>query len=293
MTSGKSCPKGGRRSSTRGIRTVYGPYIADSSPRCKVIHTQGVVCQFNLDVAPGLPWTGLFSEGNQEGLIRLGAANSLDEWSFLRKVFPGMGIKFLRTGRKSANFVALRETGPGGSENYFASTISNHVAPPSALLKLGKFQEASGCVSMVGLSDVASYGQDGQKAASPEFPFELAFEPTSAAKATQDDQAKSNDGMLKALSSIPSGTTLFEVYSYASPADKKAGKKAYLGKLTTTSECVESTFGDEHMFFRHVRMEEDFKLKPEWIPQMPALQDPGCLKPTTGPISKWQCPASN
>jgi hypothetical protein len=254
--------------------------------RSKVIHTQGVLCQFNLDVVD-TQYTGLLAKGTQSGIIRMGPATNLDA-VLGRQFFPGMGIKFLRSGAKSANFVALRATGPGGSENFFATTISNHVAPPSALVSLNKFQQASGCIDMVGLSDVASYTQDGTKV-SPNFPFELQFEPTSAAKATQTDKKKTNADMLTALSSIPQGTKLFDIYSFASPADKLAGKKLLLGSLTTSSQCTTTLFGDDHLYFRHQRMEQDFALKPEWIKQMPSLNDPVC-KASAGPISQWQCP---
>merc|ERR1712072_548265 len=256
--------------------------------RTKVIHTQGVACQFDLDVS-STQYTGLFAKGKQAGIIRMGAAANLDSW-IGRAFFPGMGIKFLRSGVRPGSFVALRATGAGGSENFFASTISNHVAPAAALVKLNKFQQASGCIDMVGLSDVCAYTQDGKTVASPNFPFELYFEPTAAAKATQNDEKKTNDSLLKALASIKPGTTLFDVYAFASPADKKAGKKALLGSLSTTSQCVQTLFGDEHFYFRHQRMEQDFALRPEWIKQMPELKDSAC-KATAGPIGQWQCPA--
>jgi len=41
-----------------------------------------------------------------------------------------------------------------------------------------KFKQASGCVTMVGLSDAAAFCQDGTPVESPAFPFELRFENT-------------------------------------------------------------------------------------------------------------------
>lgn len=35
-------------------------------------------------------------------------------------------------------------------------------------------------------------------------------------------------------------------------------------RLKTT--LVTSNWGDEHMYFRHQRMEDDLKLRPEWEP---------------------------
>jgi len=208
--------------------------------RTKVIHAQGVMCQFDLAVQSTSPFTGVLSPGKQSGLIRLGSASSLDGLHppHVPTVFPGFGIKFLRSGVRSANWVSLRKTGPGGSYNYFDSTFSNHVAPDDALVKLGKFQQASGCIDMVGLSDACTYTQAGKKVNEPVFPFEVWFEPT--------------------------GSVSFP--------DKR-----------------KSLFSDLDLFFRHQRMEEDFAMRTEWIPEMEALGDSTCTA-TVGPISQWQCP---
>jgi len=223
-------------------------------------------------------------------LIRLGSASSLDELlppPHGTYIFPGFGIKFLRSGVRSADWVALRATGAGGSYNFFESTFSNHVAPDSALTGLGKFQQASGCIDMVGLSDACTYTQAGEKVDKPVFPFEVRFEPTG--KASFPDKRKSNADLLNELSGIADGTDVFTLYAFASPRDKKQGKNITLGTLTTVGTCHQTLFGDTDLFFRHQRMEEDFALAPEWIPEMKALGDPAC-EATVGPVSKWQCP---
>jgi len=253
--------------------------------RTKVIHTQGVHCQFDLAISAQSPFTGILSHGNQRGLIRMGSASSLDTdiAPHGTPMFPGLGIKFLRSGVRSADFVALRSSGPGGSYNFFESMFSNHVTPPPELEALHKFTQASGCPNMVGLSDVCSYTQDGVQAIDPTFPFEILFEPTGEVKFA--NTKKTNADLLKELTSIPVGARLFDVYTYASPQDKKQGVKVLLGTLTTASQCVQSLFGDNKLFYRHQRMEEDFALRPKWINDM---KDKHCAA-TTGPISKWQC----
>lgn len=225
----------------------------------------------------------------QSGLIRLGSASSLDGLHppHVPTVFPGFGIKFLRSGVRSANWVSLRKTGPGGSYNYFDSTFSNHVAPDDALVKLGKFQQASGCIDMVGLSDACTYTQAGEKVNEPVFPFEVWFEPTGSV--SFPDKRKSNADLLGELSGIPDGTEIFSVHAFASPADKKQGKQITLGTLTSRGTCHQSLFSDLDLFFRHQRMEEDFAMRTEWIPEMEALGDSTCTA-TVGPISQWQCP---
>lgn len=179
-----------------------------------------------------------------------------------------------------------------GIYDYFNSSFSNHGAPATALKMLKKFQQATGCISMVGLSDLCTHDQAGARAKpQPVFPFEIIFEPTGHAH-TSKTKKTSNDQLLTELASIPKGTELFKVRAYASPTDKKNGKLTEVGVLTTASQCHRSLFGDHQLFFRHQRMEEDFAQAPSWIEEMKALSDPTdtSCNPSTGPIPQWQCP---
>lgn len=246
--------------------------------RSKVIHPQGVHCQFELNVGSDSEYTGIFSPGAKAGIVRMGSATSTEG---SQGIFPGMGIKFFRSNVHSANFVALRSTGPGGSNNYFEGDLTNHVSPPSALRALMKFQQASNCISMVGLSDVCTYDQDGSQASRANFPYEIAFRSTSEFQLPNEKTLK-NEKLLHDLSSIPVGTTIFDVYATSSP--KATAKK--LGSMKTNGKCVQSIFGDTKLAFKHQRMEADFNLRPEWIPDV----NFGACEATAAPVSKWQCP---
>lgn len=247
--------------------------------RSKVIHTQGAHCQFELNVGQGSQYTGIFSAGVKAGIVIMGSATPLAHG---RGLFPGMGIKFFRSGVHSANFVALRATGPtGGSFNYFKGDISNHVPPPFELQALMKFQQASNCISMVGLSDVCAYDQDGSKVADAVFPFEILFRSTSEFQLPEDEKL-TDPQLLSGLSSIPVGTHLFDVYAKSSPT----ATAEKLGELRTTTKCVQSLYGDSKLAFKHQRMEADFNARPEWIPDVKFT----ACDATAAPISKWQCP---
>lgn len=246
--------------------------------RTKVIHAQGVHCQFELNVAAGSGYSGVFSPGVKEGIIRMGSATGVTD---IAGIFPGLGIKFLRDGVTSANFVALRSTGPGGSKEFFAKDLTNHGAPPTALQALMKFQQASSCISMVGLSDVCVYDQDGTKASNVVFPFQIFFEPTGDFR-TSDDPNKTDEQLLHELSTIPLGTHLFDVFTKSTPT----AAKVQLGELRTTTKCVQSIFGDTRLAFKHQRMEADFRLRPEWMPEVHLK----ACEPKADPVSKWQCP---
>lgn len=248
--------------------------------RTKVIHTQGVHCKFELDVGEGSPYTGLFATGQSEGIIRMGSANSLDASG--KPPFPGLSFKFLRDGVHSGNFVALRGSGDeGGGYAFFDEEFTKIVNPPAALKALMKFNQASDCQSMVGLSDLCAFDQAGIPVEKVKFPYDIRFEASSDAIYLPDVKI-TDEELLSHLSSIEAGTHLFNVFAKDSPT----AEKSRLGTLKTTSQCVRSLFGDQNLFFRHQRMEEDFVREPDWVETVTA---PGC-KPTAQPSSKWQCP---
>jgi len=114
------------------------------------------------------------------------------------------------------------------------------------------------------------------------FPFVIEFDP---ADASFDESRVSPEELMRQLSTIGPNTHLFDVYTYSSPSAHKAGKRDKFGSLTTTTQCVQSLFGDEKLFFRHQRMEEDFVWRPEWIAD--ATSD--VCQASNKPISNWQC----
>jgi len=284
---GKSSPLPSEMSSFVGamgesmITTFDDQWDVLPEGRSKVIHHQGVVCKFDLDVSQELTanFTGIFAPGKAQGIMRLGSATPT---SSPLGMLPGASFKFLRSGVRSANFVALAKKPSTSNFNYFRGKLSNIVAPAKALQATGKFQQASGCINQVGLSDVCKHSQDGTPVDAPNFPYEIQFEPA----AVSFDTAKVTPlELMGQLSSISAGTRLFDVYTYSSPMAKKQGKREKFGTLTTTSQCVQSLYGDEKLFFRHQRMEEDFALRPEWIP----ISTSDACKASNKPISSWQC----
>ena len=129
-------------------------------------------------------------------------------------VVPGLAIKFLRSGKVPANFVALGNKSTD-NHNFFSGNISNQADSDSKTTRLGKLQQASGCITTVGLSN--KYAQDGTEVASPKFPFEIHFKPAGVQFPTA---AIAPEELLTQLESMPSGSHLFDVYTYNSPADK-------------------------------------------------------------------------
>ena len=125
--------------------------------RQKFFHAVGAVCKFTLDIQDS-PYTGLFKNGVQTGIIRIGSALDIGGGSeFGAGLFPGAGIKFLRTGKSSGNTVIGVNTKK--SYNIFDPDLYplyNHLLEPVNNQSLfNKFLQGSECPKIVGLSDIA------------------------------------------------------------------------------------------------------------------------------------------
>lgn len=72
--------------------------------RNKTIHSVGNVGKISWVSAGGHPYTGIF-KGADAGYVRMSSAAPADTKTPNLK--PGMGVKFLRDGEDSANFVAM------------------------------------------------------------------------------------------------------------------------------------------------------------------------------------------
>ena len=110
---------------------------------------------------------------------------------------------------------------------------------------------------MVGLSELATYDQDGKKEKDPVFPYRVRISPTGDFSTGQD--------YLNDLNSIPAGSHLYNIYAEDKPCEI-GGTEQYIGKIIVTSEIVSSLWGDTHLKFRHQRMNDDLALRPEWFP---------------------------
>ena len=181
---------------------------------------------------------------------------------------PGMGVKFLRDGVDSANFVAM--FGVDGQEtlNFFANDWSNHIpdVKSASLIPLElRFKTATEWIQTVGLSDMAAFAQDGSAEASPVFPWKLRFEPTGEWNMPDTTYDQTFE---EYLATIPSGSKLFSIYAMDVP-EELGGTEALIGSFVTDSQLVTSYWGDEHMYFRHQRMDDDLAILPDWKPYTP------------------------
>ena len=69
--------------------------------------------------------------------------------------------------------------------------------------------------------------------------------------------------------SLAPGTVMFKVFAYANPKQKLEGKRGELiGRIVVTSKITTSLWGDQTLFFKHQRMDDDLKFHPEWKPYL-------------------------
>ena len=97
--------------------------------RNKTIHSVGNVGKVHWISANEHGYTGIF-KGADSGYVRMSSAAPVDTKTPNMK--PGMGVKFLRDGVDSANFVAMFGVDGQDDLNFFANDWSNHIPTPAS-----------------------------------------------------------------------------------------------------------------------------------------------------------------
>jgi len=243
--------------------------------RTKYIHSVGVHGGIKFVSTGAHKYGGLF-QGADHGIVRFSSAKEPGSGG----VAPGMGVKFFRDGRPSANFVSMYSLDGQtcADKNFFAHDWSNHVhATDSFGLKLvaAKFWQASYCPAMVGLSDLAS-SRGGQGS----FPWRLSFH----ALIDVDCPCTDYNQCLANFAKVTVGTKIFEVRAFADPKDTSP---QLIGHIELTDPLVTSKFGDEKLFFSHQHMEDDFIIHPEWLKAIDRKAEcgMGCAGTRAPPVS--------
>jgi len=235
--------------------------------RKKLIHTVGTVGKVQYISTDDHPYTGVF-RGCDNVLLRPSVAKETDPSKSSAagaqdNFAPGMGIKWLRDGKPSANLQAMFGVNGQASWNFFKNDFSNHIpaASGAALYALAlKFSSATKYIQTMGLRDLALYDCKGNLAAKAKYPFELIFRPHSQLKGKYGDTYTKD--YLSQLKEVPTGFDIYDVYAIDDPSKPTVQKK--IGSLRTTSQMTTSYWGDESMFFKHNYMDDDLKENPAW-----------------------------
>ena len=208
--------------------------------------------------------------GADFGVIRLSSAAKPSKSG--TALGPGFGLKFLRNGRDSANLVAMYSVeGQKDNWDFFANDFRTHIAPAfSTALKAVsyKFSSATDFIQVAGLSDWGNYDQNGHKSSKNVFPFMLRFEPHADVKGKISKDYHGDMAYLDDLKKVAANSNLYNVYATHKPT-QLGGKEFLIGQLKLRGKLITSKWGDENLFFRHQRMDDDLKFHPEWEPYTP------------------------
>lgn len=152
---------------------------------------------------------------------------------------PGLSLKFLRDGVESANMFALVSLTGISSSEFFDQPFTNNLPMPdmglAEKLLFKKFKQASNCPLMLGSSELALYQFNGTKESSPKFPFQMIFTP----KIKLGDSQYNADTLKNLFVNYQfTNAQVFDVYAYATPADRRADNKELIATITMTSQVV-------------------------------------------------------
>jgi len=254
----------------------YNDYL-DLIRRKKLIHSVGTIAQAKWVSTGNHPYTGVF-KGADNLFIRFSSAQPVAPND---NMTPGISLKFIRDGVKSANLMAMYSLSGQKSMNFFAHDLTNHVPnlggdislPQKALLRA--FKKASKWPTMLALSDMASYDQKGNKVAQPQFPFRLVFSPNPSVTAMFPETG--NGDFPTDTQQLKAGTAVYDVLAEDKPDENnlhyEKSKPVKIGQIILTGVATSTNFGDKLLFFQHQRMDDDLAVHPDWVEHVDAILD--------------------
>jgi hypothetical protein len=243
-------------------KNIFGTFLE----RKKLIHTVGAVARASITITSNpMKYTGLLSSGCDASLLRFSLAVKPDS-----KNAPGVAIKCLRDGVPSGNFFFMYALDGQETFNFFEHDLTNHVPAPSeswvttpiAALAL-KFATASEWPSMIGLSNVARWDQNGFNSTRPNFPYRLVIHPNSQVRSSFPSTDTGKPVVLELMNRLSSSTRLYDIYAQDSPLQPN-GKLFKIGYIELQSRPTTSFFGDRHYFHQHTFFEDDLAQKSQW-----------------------------
>ena len=178
---------------------------------------------------------------------------------------PGFGIKFFRDGMDAADTVTMFSFDGQPSFNYFKHRWSTHLNEPlneCSRHTIGKkLAETTDFIGAMSVMNWGKHTESGKAEPNPKWPFILEFEPFDVYGWTDAWQADFSDQLM----GIPPGTVLWKVFAYMDPLHKLSGARGDLiGRVVLTSPIILSLWGDQQLFFRHQRIDDDLEVFPWW-----------------------------
>jgi len=235
--------------------------------RKKLVHSVGPVVLVRYVPFPNpFNYTGIFETGSDSAIMRFSAAVAPVP---IDGITPGVGIKFLRDQIPSGNAFAMRHFAGQNSWNFFKHDWSGHppefvVAPPQLLALKAKFGTGSSWPTKMGLAPIAEFDQQGNRVPYPSFPYRWVLHPNNRIRTATPDGGKFGVDWTTQICNVVNKVeeTIFSVWA----EDQPGSELVKIGEFVTVSAATTSKFGDVSLFFRHNRMEDDFRYNPQWVP---------------------------
>jgi len=256
------------------------------------VELKGAVLKVAFVPKEDVKYTGMFKE-TQHGIMRI-SDSSVDPTG--QTASPSFGLKLLRDNIHAADAVTLVSFDGQQGYNFFENryTTSVPISKTECVVETfeKKIAEATLFIGAMSVMDWGQYSKDGTEEVNPVWPEHLEFEGVSNFGFTDE---KTED-YKETLKGIEAGSVLFNVYAYESSIEKIAHPEGQLiGSIVTTSEVVTSLWGDQQLYFRHGRIDDDLRLKPQWEDYIPVwktgtLEDTGLTQPM--PFAASSCPFS-
>jgi hypothetical protein len=238
--------------------------------KTKLIHSVGVVAKVKFNWLPAArKYTGSF-RGAEHAIARFSSAAAPSGG----KCTPALAVKVLRNGKPSGNFMAMHKLDATDDLNFFAHPLATHVPTVhssipvkllvsrfSKALSNYNFKKHDGYPSMIGLKDFAAVEQNGTEVplADRKAPWVLYFEPKKAVKdlyGTLDVDATTGlKGFGGRPANLAANQALYDVFALENPGSYMQPEK--IGELVFLDGLFKSRFGDEHLLFKHVFMENE------------------------------------
>ena len=241
---------------------MFDEWGDENDCRRKAAHLNGSVGKAVWEDLGNHPYTGMF-KGADTGFIRLNVVGPVNENVDAPgpKMTPAISLKFLRDGMDSGNVVANQSFRGQESYNFFENSVGTIQRGDRSGLDAVHlhFKNASDFLGGVGNSEFASFEQDGTEISDPVFPFEVIFEPLGDINMPADTY---DETVFEFFAKIESDQVLYRVMAIAEPTE--AAK--HIGNIVLTTDLRTSKWGDENMYFRHTRLDDDIRRsgKLEW-----------------------------
>jgi hypothetical protein len=236
--------------------------------RRKMVHSVGPVVLVRYVPVPNpFNYTGIFKTGSDSAIMRFSAAVAPVP---IDGITPGVAIKFLRDQIPSGNAFSMRHFAGQNSWNFFKHDWSNHppdfgvFAPPQLIALKVKFSTGSAWPFKMGLAEIARFDQQGAIEPQPSFPYRWVLHPNNRIRTATPDGFRPGTPWTTQICRVVNKVdeNIFSVWA----EDQPGSELVKIGDFVTAGVATTSKFGDVSLFFRHNRMEDDFRYNPQWIP---------------------------